>query len=168
MFGENLVLLSLSPPHPQGITFPEFTLHLFLGILLALVAAYGLLSLIYCVSLVRVKNKDPPHIAELKREIAIWERTAQRLNVVSLEERAVKDAILSKAMDVQNQLDQEVNSTMDSSKDLWQKNLSELESKYRITDWVLLIKSAGVLVVVILMFFLSHVIPNFELDLGGC
>lgn len=114
----------------------------------------------------RVKNEQPPHIAELQREIAIWERTAQRLNVVSLEERAVRDAILAKAMDVRNQLNQEVNVTMHSSKDLWQKNLSILESKYRITDWVLLVKSVIVLAVVIGMFFLSNLIPKVELNLG--
>lgn len=131
-----------------------------------MLSAYGLLSLIYFVSFIRVKNKDPPHVSELKREIAIWERTAQRLNVVSLEERAVRDAILAKAMDVRNQLNQEVGVSMDSSKDMWQKNLAELESKYRITNWTLLIKSSVVLTVVILMFFLSHIIPNFELELG--
>ena len=131
-----------------------------------MVAAYGLLTLIYCVSFIRVKNTDPPHIAELKREVAIWERTAQRLNIVSLEERAVRDAILAKAMDVRNQLNQEVSETMHSSKDMWQKNLAELESKYRITDWVLLVKSSLVLLVVILMFFLSNLIPRVELELG--
>lgn len=131
-----------------------------------MVAAYGLLSLIYYVSYIRVKNKDPPHIAELKREVAIWERTAQHLNVVSLEERAVRDAILAKAMDVRNQLNQEVNVTVHSSKDLWQKNLTELESKYRITNWLLLIKSTAVLVVVIFMFFMSNIIPKVELELG--
>lgn len=134
--------------------------------LLASVVAYALLSVIYYISYIHVKNKDPPHIAELKREVAIWERTAQRLNVVSLEERAVRDAILAKAMDVQNQLNQEVSVTMHSSNDMWQKNLAELESKYRITNWVLLIKSSSVLVVVILLFFLSHTIPSVELEIG--
>lgn len=118
-------------------------------------------------SLFRVQNKDPPHIAELKREIAIWERTALRLNVVSLEERAVRDAILAKAMDVRNQLNQEVNITMHSSKDMWQKNLQELESKYRISNVVLFIKSSVVLVIVILLFFLSHFIPGLELEIGA-
>lgn len=158
-----------------------------------MLAAYGLLSIVYYASkkawkkefirdlvheggiygkltdfllCFRVESEEPPHIAELKREVAIWERTAQRLNVVSLEERAVRDAILAKANDVRNQLNQEVNVTMHSSKDLWQKNLSELESKYRITNWVLLMKSSVVLGVVIFMFFMSHVIPGVELELG--
>ena len=151
---------------PQGVSFAEFTFHLFLGIVFAMLAAYGLLSLIYCVSYIRVKNKDPPHVAELKREMITWERAAQRLSVVSMEERAVKDALLAKSMDVRNQLNQEVNVMVDTSRDSWQKNLSELESKYRITNWVLFMKSSVVLVVVILMFFLSHIIPSVEIDLG--
>jgi len=55
---------------------------------------------------------------------------------------------------------------MQSAMDLWQKNLSELERKYRITNKILLAKSSIVLVVVILLFFLSNTIPNVELDLG--
>ena len=131
-----------------------------------MVSAYGLLCVIYYYSFIHVKNKDPPHISELKREIAIWVRTAERLNVVSLEERAVRDAILAKATDVRNQLTQEATSKMDSSKDMWQKNLAVLESKYRITNWVLLIKSVSVLAVVIIFFFISNLIPNIELELG--
>lgn len=132
---------------------------------MAMFAAYGLLALYYHFSFFQV-NEDPPHISELKREVAIWERTAQRLNVVSLEERAVRDAILAKAMDVKNQLKQEATITMHSSNDLWQKNLAELESKYRITDWILLIKSSAVLLVVIFMFFMSNILPKVELNLG--
>ena len=41
---------------------------------------------------------------ELKREIAIWERTARLMPTVSLEERAVRDAIRAKAREVQHQL----------------------------------------------------------------
>ncbi len=134
---------------------------------MVMVTAYGLLSLIYYVSFIRVKNKDPPHIAELQREIDIWERTAERLNVVSLEERAVRDAILAKAADVRKQLNQQSSSKMDSSKDMWQNNLAILESKYKITNWVLLIKSVSVLAVVIILFFISNLIPNIELELGG-
>ncbi len=161
----------------QNINFAEFTLHLLLGVLFTVVVAYAVLTAIFYtsksswpalrnLSLFSVQNKDPPHIAELKREVAIWERTALRLNVVSLEERAVRDAILAKAMDVRNQLNQEVSTTMHSSKDMWQKNLQELESKYRISNAILFIQSSVVLVVVILLFFLSHFIPNLELEIG--
>ena len=78
----------------------------------------------------------------------------------------MRDALLSKARDVESQLDLEQNTTMQSSEDIWKKNLAELESKYCITDYVLLIKSSIVLLVVILLFFLSNIIPKIELDLG--
>ena len=41
---------------------------------------------------------------ELKREIAIWKRTARHMRVVSLEERGVRDMLLRKAEEVQMQL----------------------------------------------------------------
>ena len=66
-----------------------------------------MLSCIYC-TCVRLPNKDPPHISELKREIAIWERTASQMPVVSLEETAVRDALRTKASEVRHQLQQEV------------------------------------------------------------
>ena len=92
---------------PQGIGFGEFTLHLSLGIILCMGVAFALLACIYC-TCVRLPNKDPPHIAELKREIAIWERTASRMPVVSLEETAVRGALREKAGEVKNQLQREV------------------------------------------------------------
>ena len=42
----------------------------------------------------------------------------------------------------------------------------ELEERYRITDYPLLIKSFSVLVVIILLFFFSSIIPKVELELG--
>ena len=68
--------------------------------------AYVVLACIYC-TCVRLPNKDPPHIAEMKREIAIWERTASQMPVVSLEETAVRDALRTKAIEVRNQLKRE-------------------------------------------------------------
>lgn len=150
----------------QGIDFTEFTLHLFLGIIFCTVSAYILLFCIYNFHYVRVKNKDPPHISELKREVAIWERTAQMLNVVSLEERAVRDALLAKAAMVRGQISLEENTSMQSAQEIWKRNLKELESKYCITNYLLLAKSSIVLLVVILLFFLSNLIPKIELELG--
>ena len=137
-----------------------------MGIAFCLVTAYFLLLAIYRCHFIGVENKDPPHIVELMREVAIWERTAQHLNVVSLEERAVRDALLAKAAEVRTQLNMEKTSTMESAQDLWKRNLAELESKYCITDYLLLVKSSVVLLVVILLFFLSNIIPKIELDLG--
>ena len=71
-----------------------------------MVVAYAVLACIYC-TCVRLPNKDRPHIAELKREIAIWERTALQMPVVSLEETAVRDALRTKASEVRNQLHRE-------------------------------------------------------------
>ena len=51
--------------------------------------------------------------------------------------------------------------------EIWQKNLIELEERYKITDYRLLFKSFSVLVVIILLFFFSNFIPNVELELGG-
>ena len=100
-------LITTLLPLSQDIDFAEFTLHLSLGILPCMVVAYAVLGCIYC-TYVKLPNKDPPHIAEMKREIAIWERTASQMPVVSLEETAVRDALMTKANEVRMQLQQEV------------------------------------------------------------
>jgi hypothetical protein len=69
-----------------------------------MVTGYIVLALFYYIMYVGRRDSDPPHIAELKREIAIWERTARYMPVVSLEERAVREALRTKARDVRNQL----------------------------------------------------------------
>ena len=103
----NLIPVDLQPPPSlQDIGFAEFSLHLSLGIVLCMLVAYGVLG-IMTRTYVKLRNKDPPHIAEMKREIAIWERTASQMPVVSLEERAVRDALRAKANEVRNQLNQE-------------------------------------------------------------
>lgn len=108
--------------------------------------------------------------------------------VVSLEERAIRDALRTKAAEVKEQLKEAKNMTwvwpsfieyviniiinyvllrLRSSVDIWQKNLQELEGRYKITDKILLVKSIAVLSVVIVMFFFSHFIPNVEINLGN-
>ena len=51
------------------------------------------------------------YFVELKREIAIWERTARLMPVVSLEERAIRDALRSKGREVREQLKEARNHT---------------------------------------------------------
>ena len=78
----------------------------------------------------------------------------------------MRDALLSKAAEVKSQISLEENTTMQSAQEIWKKNLEVLESKYCITDRLLLAKSSIVLLVVILLFFLSNILPKIELDLG--
>lgn len=162
----NVIIISHPLITTQGINFAEFTLHLLIGIIFCMITGYGLLVVYYYILYVGRRDTDPPHIAELKREIAIWERTARLMPVVSLEERAIRDALRSKGREVREQLKEARNHTLKSAVDVWRKNLEELESRYRITDRVLLIKSLAVLSVVILMFFFSHFIPGIEVNLG--
>ena len=103
----------------QGIDFAEFTLHLFIGILFCIVVAYILLAVIYKLNQIGGTNKDAPHISELKREVTIWERTAAQVGTVSLEERAVREALVAKALEVRQQLKEQVSVTYVEGGNAW-------------------------------------------------
>ncbi|KAL5460210.1 hypothetical protein EMCRGX_G033639 [Ephydatia muelleri] len=164
----NVIIVAHRSIIEAGITFSEITLHLLLGTIFILVTAFVTLSVMYthCFQYVVLKNKDLPHIAELKREITIWERTAKQLSAASPEERAVQEALNAKAMAVTMLLHQEECRSSMLKAESWQKKLSELEESHRITDMILLVKSIAVLISVVILFFLSNVIPNHELGLG--
>ncbi|KAL5460214.1 hypothetical protein EMCRGX_G033643 [Ephydatia muelleri] len=164
----NVIIVAHRSIIEAGITFSEITLHLLLGTIFILVTAFVTLSVMYthCFQYVVLKNKDLPHIAELKREITIWERTAKQLSAASPEERAVQEALNAKAMAVTMLLHQEECRSSMLKAESWQKKLSELEENHRITDRILLVKSIAVLISVVILFFLSNVIPNYELGLG--
>ncbi|KAI6656849.1 P protein-like [Oopsacas minuta] len=157
----NVIIVSNKAIKREGIDFVNFTVHMAIGIFFCMVAAFFFLRLLYCRKV--FKNNDSPHVAELKREKAIWLRQAKRIGDVTLEEKQVKDALLQKAKEVQARIKEEALGASTANK--WKDNLRELEDKYRITNKVLLFKCCIVLFFVLSMFFMSAS-ASVHLDLG--
>ncbi|KAJ7327765.1 protein kinase [Desmophyllum pertusum] len=145
-----------------GITFADFTKHLIGGIVFCLVVAYGVLRLLYWN--VKIVNDDPPIIEELKREAEIWKRSADRLLVVSAEEKTVKLLLMQKAMTLENIVRNMKRTT--SRREAFQQSLQELERKYVIRDKVLLMKSSLVITLVIVLFFVHSFVTGLYLGIG--
>lgn len=143
----------------EDIEFTEFTAHLFPGIFFVTIVCYFQLRFMYRNT--NFTNPDNPAVAEVKREILIWERTLRSQPCGSKEERkfcaklerkieelniAMEDAVAAEGMD-------------------WAATVREMEVDAQIKDWDLLMNALVVLSAVILMFFL-HSIPQIHLDLG--
>ncbi|CAG5123738.1 unnamed protein product, partial [Candidula unifasciata] len=149
----------------RGITFTEFTMHAFPGIILVSFAGYGLLRLYYR-NMDALKNKDPPDIAEMKHEYAMWVRAAGRLQVVTREETLMKAMFMQKAVETEHALYKTLHRRRrEESQDL-RETIRKLETQYCIKDYVLLVKSTLVVFVVILFLFMYSFVTSIYLDIG--
>lgn len=158
----NVILVSNKDLSSQGIDFADFTKHLSVGIVFCVIVAYVVLRLLY--RNVKIVNDDPQIIEELKREAEIWKKSAERLLVVSAEEKTVKLLLMHKAMQLEQRIRDMKKAT--SRQDNFQKSLRDLEKKYVIRDRVLLMKSSVVIILVIILFFIQSFVHGLDLKVG--
>nr|AOW69298.1 pink-eyed dilution-like protein [Salpingoeca urceolata] len=158
----NVIIVSSSWDEVDGesdINFTEFTLHMFIGIIFLAPFCYLLIRFLY--RNVDFSNPDPPEVAEIKREIVIWQRTAARLGDSGPDENKVKEQLEQKVRDLEAKAQEALRSASGS----WEESVKQLEQDNRIQDKELLTNSLIVLSAVIIMFFI-HSIPAIHLDLG--
>lgn len=161
----NVIIVSNKDISAQGIDFSLFTGHMLIGIIFATVVAYGLLRLIYR-KMQDLENKDPIEISELKHEIEMWRREANRKVAITREENVMKTLFLQKATVLENTLIRKMYKIKRKKQKNFNEVLMDLKKRYRITDYPLLIKSGIVLGTVILMFFLHTFVPGMHVGLG--
>lgn len=101
---------------------------------------------------------------ELKREIEVWKRACNSIVGYSRDENSVRAVLNRKVETLETILQQHCYETV-PPEDNYRSVLNELEQKYKIQDWPLLIKSIMVMSMVITLFFLQS-IPNLDLSLG--
>ncbi|GLH13798.1 Putative sodium sulfate symporter [Gryllus bimaculatus] len=147
--------------HPDiiaaGIDFGVFTLHMGVGVFLALISINIFLRLKFK-NISDLRFTEPQDIQELRHEIAIWKRAAASLSTYSKDEDIVRRTLLLRVRRLTTDLKRKLNNT-------YKATLEELKAKYPIRDKVLLIKSGLALFFVILLFFL-HSVPQLKLSLG--
>ncbi|CAH0549056.1 unnamed protein product [Brassicogethes aeneus] len=160
----NVILASNAAVKASGVNFGVFTMHMGAGVILSLVVVYIQLRYIYS-NPSNFKYSLPIEVEELKREIAVWQRTAASVASYSKDEEAVKESLIKKSEKLKGLLQHTMHNTSALS-DIYRNNLETLKIKYPIKDKMLLIKSGGTLCLVIFVFFL-HSIPAFsKLGLG--
>lgn len=160
----NVIIASNKAVIESGVNFGVFTLHMGIGSLIILIIVYIQLRLTLRDDS-SLKNLEPPEVEDLKREIAVWQRTAASMSSYSKDEENVKVTLLKTSEHLQDKLKIAVNN-ISGTEEIYKMNLNDLEKQYPIKDKVLLIKSSITLSLVICVFFL-HSIPalsnNFKL-----
>eukprot|EP00731_Ephydatia_muelleri_P031092 Em0022g606a len=154
-----------------GITFAELTAHLLLGTFFIMFVAYATLYVMYayCFKFVKPIRKDP-HSNSLPVPVEEPRQTetgsAAELTAVSkLDEGSsdIRGATADKSMQ------EEAHEFTMSPMDTLMKNLNDMEEKYKKQikkHLVLLIQTVSVIGVVVVMFFVSSLVSDVELDLG--
>jgi len=158
----NVIIVSSKWNEVQGekdIEFAEFTAHLFPGIMMVMGVCY--FQLRYMFRNTNFANPDAPHLAELKREIAIWEKTLRKQACRTKEERRFCAKLERKIGELKVAADEAAEAETGD----WASTVTEMEVDAQIKDPDLLKNSLVVLSAVILMFFL-HSHPAIHLDLG--
>nr|AOW69282.1 pink-eyed dilution-like protein [Choanoeca perplexa] len=157
----NVIIVSSdwSTTGEKDIEFTEFTGHMFLGIIFVTAVCYPMLRWLYRNE--KLSNPDPPDVAEIKREIQIWQRTKASLHAVSEEEEVVIQSLEAKIRQLKSLAEEKKN----NSSLTWEEKVHQLEQHSQIKNKELLQDCCVVLFVVIVMFFV-HSIDSVHLDLG--
>ncbi|KPM03271.1 P protein-like protein [Sarcoptes scabiei] len=176
----NVIIISSASIQQQGINFGRFTLHMFPGIIISFLATLCYIR-IYYRDIAKFEFQDSTnddgtkkHLwnerrvfrssDELKREIEVWKRACNSIVGYSRDENSVRAVLNRKVETLETILQQHCYETV-PPEDNYRSVLNELEQKYKIQDWPLLIKSIMVMSMVITLFFLQS-IPNLDLSLG--
>ena len=146
-----------------GITFVNFTLHMFLCVLtVAIVCGFYIRFALRNVT-VSTQDRD---LHELRHEIIVWNKTLRGLGNFTKEEAVVKEIIGLKIEELRDVYDEKLSELQrfhNPVDDL--PSLQSLEDSSRITNMGLLVKATAVLTVTVLLFFLQN-IPQLNLSLG--
>ncbi|KAL5011987.1 hypothetical protein ScPMuIL_010538 [Solemya velum] len=161
----NLIIVSHKGISDKGIGFSVFTAHATVGIIFVTITAYGLLRLYYRRK-ENLENVDPVEIMELKHEIGLWRRAADRISVATREESIMKALFLQRTTVLENQYIRHLYSNRKRKHKNFQQTVKELEKQYCITDRWLLLKCSVIVGVVILLFFLHSFISEMHVGLG--
>jgi len=160
----NVIILSNKDIQTLGIGFGTFTLHMCIGSILACFVGYALLRLMYRKKEF-LRSQDPPVVAAIVTELEIWKHQKKTIVGASREEIKVKEQLQSKI----NILKQDLHTQREihkNDKRHVKKTVAELAEIYYIRDYVLLVKSSAVLIVVILAFFLQSFVAGMHITLG--
>lgn len=91
----NLLITGNSVFARHGVTFISYTIHMTIGTILAFVQTCIFFRWIYF-DAHELRMKDSKEVTDLRREITVWERTANSLSTLSKESQIVRDTLLKK------------------------------------------------------------------------
>lgn len=161
----NVIITSNQYIAKHGVTFLSFTLHMTLGVFLVAIQTMVTLRLKYRhVNALRLQ--EPKEIKDLRRQITVWKRAAQSINSYSKDADLVRETLIKKVKILHHQLKKKSAVGVPETT-RYKATLEQLQSQYPIKNRPLLIKSAGVLIFIVIMFFVQS-FPEIRLSVAWC
>ncbi|XP_060515962.1 P protein isoform X2 [Cylas formicarius] len=154
----NVVIASNKEVVKSGINFGVFSLHMGFGVLLAMVVVYVQLRFVTYRKLNCFDYKESIQVQDLKRGIAVLQRTAASVSSYSKDEEAVKENLLRKTVKLQGMLRDTNTQPTVNREEREAITLETLERQHCIKNKSLLIKS-GVVLSLVIGVLLLHSIP---------
>ncbi|KAJ6646536.1 P protein [Pseudolycoriella hygida] len=162
----NIVITSHQYIAKHGITFFLFVVHATVGVIFVLIQTGFHLRFKYH-DIHDLKYAESRRVKELRREITVWKRAADKLSSFSKDVELVRETLLKKVKILKHQLRKLEKSGTDS-KEEYKFTLHELKLSYKIKNKPLLIKTTISLAFVIALFFLQSVPQWTKLPLSFC
>ncbi|RWS27635.1 P-like protein [Leptotrombidium deliense] len=159
----NVIIISNAAIKAMGVDFASFTYHVMPGILICMLVTVFIVKFMYR-DMSKLSFQEPPEIMEVKREIDVWKKACSSIAGYSRDENSVRVILKKKVMCLETLLSKQLCNSKPTHEE-YKATLEELKTKYKIKNKSLLIKSACVLFVVIILFFLQS-IPSLDLSLG--
>ena len=153
----NIIIVSdsaLQAAEPGAITFGTMTLHLMPGVVLCLVATWFIVRAYFHARVDRQPSQA------IQNELLIWRRTVSRVGSGTPEEQRVKDDLLRHIATLERAAEEEL-----KMREVREVDIGELEARYRIKDWPLLINASLILGITVVLFFL-HSFVEIHLTLA--
>lgn len=109
----------------NGVTFMSYTVHMTVGVVLAFIETCIYFRWVYK-DMHELRTKEPQEITDLRREIAVWERTAASLSALTRESQIVRDTLLKKVAILKSKLKKTV-PTKSVPSETYKQTLEELQ-----------------------------------------
>ncbi|XP_023248327.1 P protein [Copidosoma floridanum] len=160
----NVIIASNRRVIAAGIDFGTFTLHMTIGVLLALVILYGHFRFIFR-NIDKLRFQKPKKNQELQQEINKWQMMAVTLTSHNKGDVIARDVLLNKIKELLQKLQNKVESENNCTEN-FETTVKELKEKYKIRDKCLLVKS-GICMALVIILFSLHSSPSFHLSIGS-
>lgn len=121
----NLLITGNSVFAKHGVTFFTYTVHMTTGTVLAFIQTFVYFRWVYP-DTHELRMKEPKEVTDLRREIAVWERTAASLSTISRESQVVRETLLKKVTILNTKLNKMESEKMLPS-ETYKQTLEELQ-----------------------------------------